>query len=89
VEPPPAGDVTYAEAREVAGERLALIGYMDIEELDNQNTEYIRNRIQEILSLGKQRLILGASAGPISEVMCQLVDKYKLWIDTYLEHYGP
>lgn len=88
VEPPPAGDVTYAEARGIAGDRLTLIGNLEFDELESHNTEHIRNRVQEIISLGKQRLILGASAGPINAVTRRLVDNYKMWIDTYLEHYG-
>jgi hypothetical protein len=88
VEPPPAGDVTYAEAREITGGKLTLIGNLEFDELENMDSPYIRQRVQEILSLGKERLILGASAGPINAVTPQLADNYKTWIDTYLKQYG-
>jgi hypothetical protein len=88
VEPPPAGDVTYAEARKITDDKLTLVGNLEFDELENMDNEYIRQRVQEILSLGEERLILGASAGPINAVTPRLVDNYKTWIDTYLERYG-
>lgn len=88
VEPPPAGNVSYDEARTITEGKLTLVGNLEFDELENMDNEYIRQRVQEILSLGEERLILGASAGPINIVTPQLVDNYKTWIDTYLERYG-
>ena len=88
VEPPPSGDVSYAEARTITEGKLTLVGNLEFDELENMDRGYIRQRVQEILSLGEERLILGASAGPINAVTPQLVANYKTWIDTYLEHYG-
>ncbi len=88
VEPPPSGNVTYAEAREITDGKLTLVGNLEFDELENRDSGYIRERVQEILSLGKERLILGASAGPLNAMTPQLVDNYKTWIDTYLEQYA-
>jgi uroporphyrinogen-III decarboxylase len=88
VEPPPAGDVTFAAARMIADRNLTQIGNLEFNELENQDRDHIRKRVQEILSLGKERLILSASAGPISAVTPRLVDNYKTWIDTYLQLYS-
>ena len=44
----------------------------------------IRTRVEEILSHGSRRLILGASAGPISAITPQLAANYKAWIDAAL-----
>jgi uroporphyrinogen-III decarboxylase len=87
IEPPPAGDVTYPEAREIAEDRLTLIGNLEFDELESHSPEHIRHRVRQILSLGKRRLILAASAGPVSAVPRRLVDNYKAWIDTCLEYY--
>jgi len=86
VEPPPAGDVTYAEARATAGDRLTLMGNLEFDMLESAEPAQIRQRVKEILAHGNRRLILGASAGPISAVSRRLADNYKAWIDTALEH---
>lgn len=86
VEPPPSGDVTYAQAREIAGDRLTLIGNLEFNELEHREPEYIRQRIKEILSYGKRRLILGASAGPISAITPRLAENYRVMVDTALEY---
>lgn len=87
VEPPPAGDVTYGEAREIAGDDLTLIGNLEFDELEYAAPARIRKRIQEIARYGPKRLILGASAGPISEVSRQLADNYRAWIEAALEYF--
>lgn len=88
VEPPPAGNVTYAEARKIVQDGLTIVGNLEFDELENSHPGLIRERVREILSLGKERLILGASAGPINAVTPRLVENYKAWIDTYLEFYN-
>ena len=85
VEPPPAGDVTYAEAREIAGDRLTLIGNLEFDFLESAEPVEVREHVKEVLSHGNRRLILGSSAGPISAVTPRLVDNYKAWVDTALE----
>jgi hypothetical protein len=85
VEPPPAGDVTYAQAREIVGDRMTLIGNLEFDELEFAEPAHIRKRVKEILSFGRRRLILSASAGPITHVTPRLVDNYRAMIDAALE----
>ena len=85
VEPPPAGDVAYREAREIADGRITLIGNLEFHELCFSDPPHIRNRVKEILELGKRRLVLGASAGPIGTSTQRLADNYRAWIETALE----
>jgi uroporphyrinogen-III decarboxylase len=82
VEPPPAGDVTYQEARKIAGDRLTLIGNLEWDELEYAEPDHIRRRVEEILSFGNRRLILGASAGPISRITPRLAENVRTWVDT-------
>jgi uroporphyrinogen-III decarboxylase len=86
VEPPPAGNVTYAEAREIVGDRLTLMGNLEFDMLESGEPRQIRQHVRDILALGSRRLILSASAGPISAVSRRLVENYKAWIDTALEY---
>jgi len=85
VEPPPAGDVTYIEAREITDGRITLMGNLEFDELCFADPADIRNRVKEILKLGKDRLILAASAGPTSPITPRVADNYRAWIDTALE----
>ena len=85
VEPPPAGDVSIVEAREIVGGRLTLVGNLEFDELENTDTNHIRRRVREMLATGPDRLVLAASAGPISRVSERLAAKYRAWIETALE----
>jgi hypothetical protein len=86
VEPPPAGDVTFREAREIVQDRLTLIGNLEFDELENREPDYIASRVKEILSHGSDRLVIGSSAGPIHALTPKIATNYKSWIKTYLEH---
>jgi uroporphyrinogen-III decarboxylase len=85
VEPPPAGDVTYAQARELAQGRITLMGNLEWDELALAEPEHIRARVREILALGTHRLILAASAGPISAITPRIAENYRAWIDAAYE----
>lgn len=86
VEPPPAGDVTYAEARDIAGDQLTLVGNLEWSELVAAETDHIRRRVREILSHGSRRLVLAASAGPISAIDRRTADNYRAWVAAALEY---
>ncbi|MCF6175844.1 MAG: uroporphyrinogen decarboxylase family protein [Victivallaceae bacterium] len=85
VEPPPAGDCTYAEAREIVGDKLTIVGNLEFDELEYSEPQQIRKHVREILSIGNRRLILSASAGPITKITPRLADNYRAWIDAALE----
>ena len=84
VEPPRAGDVTYAEAREIADGKITLIGNLEWTELAFADAAHIRKRVKDIMELGHDRLILGSSAGPISAITPRLADNYRAWIEAAL-----
>jgi uroporphyrinogen-III decarboxylase len=85
VEPPPAGDVTYAEARAIADGKITLIGNLEFDELCFAEPAHIRARVREILSHGTDRLILSSSAGPISAVTPECAKNYRALVETALE----
>jgi|YNPNPStandDraft_1061719.scaffolds.fasta_scaffold43469_1 uroporphyrinogen-III decarboxylase len=88
VEPPPAGDVTYAEAREIVGDQVTLIGNLEWSELCFAEPAHIRNRVKELLSLGNRRLILSTSAGPTGPITPRLAENYRAFVETALEYGG-
>jgi uroporphyrinogen-III decarboxylase len=88
VEPPPAGDITFTEARELTKEKLTLIGNLEFDELAHRSQEHIKQRVSAILSHGYKRLVLAASTGPIHALTSRTMANYKSWIETYLDHTG-
>lgn len=85
VEPPPQGDVTFEEARRITDGRLTLFGNLEWTELTHKDPAYIRTRVREILSYGRTRLVVGASAGPISRMDERTMNNYRAWIDAMFE----
>ena len=81
VEPPPAGDCTYAEAREIVGDKLTIFGNLEFDELEFGEPQQIKNHVKEIMSLGKRRLVLSASSGPITTITPRLADNYRAWVE--------
>ena len=73
-----------AEARAIAGNRLTLVGNMEFNELGELEPEQIRARVREIIGTGKQRLIMSASAGPISTMTPRQISNYRAWIEETL-----
>jgi uroporphyrinogen-III decarboxylase len=82
VEPPfNGGDVTIARAREIVGDRLTLCGNLQFQELERSTPDRIRARVREILDTGRRRLVVGASAGPISRLTPRMIANYRAWIE--------
>jgi hypothetical protein len=54
-------------------------------ELTHKDPAYIRTRVREILSYGRTRLVVGASAGPISRMDERTMNNYRAWIDAMFE----
>jgi uroporphyrinogen-III decarboxylase len=87
-EPPPAGDVTYEQARAIVGDRVTLIGNLEWDEMCFAEPAHIRQRVKDILSLGNRRLILSTSAGPIGPISPQIAANYRAFVDAALEFGG-
>ena len=82
VEPPfGGGDVTMKQARRTVGDALTLCGNLQFDELERATPEHIGERVREILGTGKQRLILTASAGPISRPSTRMLRNYRAWVE--------
>lgn len=81
VEPPPAGDVTNAEAREISGDEITLVGNLEWDELTSAEPDAIRERVREILAHGSQRLVLSASAGPNTYITERTAANYRALVE--------
>ena len=84
VEPPPAGDGSITEARQIVGDQLCLVGNLEWDELCFSDPAHIRERVRQIMSVGPRRLVVSASAAPVSAVDPALVRNYRELVDTVL-----
>lgn len=85
VEPPPAGDVTFSEARDIAGDDLTIVGNLEWNEFLYLNTHGIRRRVEEICAFGSRRLILSASAGPNTYINGKVAANIRAFVEAGLE----
>jgi hypothetical protein len=85
VEPPPQGDLSLAEARRIAGDRLTLIGNIEFVEIESGEPEAMRERVREILATGTRRLILTDAVLLLRQAVTERMDRnYRAWIDEYV-----
>ena len=88
IEPPPQGDITYAEARAIAGDRMTLQGNLELVEIERGSPEHMRMRIRELLSLGHKRLILADAGGLRQAVTETMYQNYRAMVDEYAAHFS-
>jgi uroporphyrinogen-III decarboxylase len=86
VEPPPAGDVSFEEARGIVGDRMTLVGNLEWDEFTHLTPGEIRKRVRKVCSLGRDRVILAASAGPTTHITPRVADNIKAFVDAGLEY---
>jgi len=88
IEPPPQGNVTYAEARALTRDKLTLEGNLEFLEIEYSEPEHIALRVKEIMSLGWDRLII-TDAGGLNQAVTERMDmNYRSWVDSYLNELG-
>jgi hypothetical protein len=85
VEPPPDGDITFAEAKAAAGGRITLGGNVEFRILSNENADVVEQATREAFKGGKTRMVLQTSAGPISPLTPRMVENYNRMIDVWEE----
>lgn len=64
VEPPPDGDITMAEAKQLAAGRITLGGNIEARILCNEPEEAVEQAVHAAFEGGKERFVLSTTAGP-------------------------
>jgi uroporphyrinogen-III decarboxylase len=86
IEPPPAGDLSFAQARELSRSRITLAGNIQFSELEYASTDEITRQVRELMDGGKDHVILNATASPITFVSDRLRDNYIAMIDAGIQY---
>ena len=83
VEPPPNGDITFAEAKKVAAGRISLGGNIESGIMETQSVDEVEAAVCRAFDGGKQRMVLQTTAGPIGPMTPNLVRNYHRLVDVW------
>ena len=85
VEPPPDGDITFAEAKTIANGRITLGGNVEARILENENADAVEEVTRRAFEGGKTRMVLQNSAGPIRPLDARMLENHHRMIDAWEE----
>jgi uroporphyrinogen-III decarboxylase len=83
VEPPPDGDITFAEAKKIAAGRITLGGNVEARLFANDSADAVEAATRRAFEGGKDRMVLKTSAEPISEMTPRMLKSYHRMIDVW------
>jgi len=88
VEAPPSGDITLAEVKALCGDRLCLMGNIQLRDLEAAAPEEMRRIVQEAMAAGKPGggFVVMPTAAPINADLSPVTEcNYLIFIETALE----
>jgi len=85
VEPPPDGDITFAEAKRIANGKMTLGGNIESRILECEDEEEVEKATRAAFDGGKQRMVLQTTAGPLVPMNAQILANYHRMIDVWEE----
>jgi len=85
VEPPPDGDITFAEAKAITAGRMTLGGNIEARILETGSTEEVEKAVRKAFEGGKEHMVLQTTAGPIGAMNPQMLANYHRMIDVWEE----
>jgi uroporphyrinogen-III decarboxylase len=85
VEPPPDGDITFAEAKEIVAGRMTLGGNIESRVLENESADRVEEAVRAAFEGGKERMVLEPTAGPVGPITPRMIENYHRMIDVWEE----
>ncbi len=88
VEAPPSGDITLAEVKRLYGDRLCLMGNIQLRDLETAAPEEMRRIVREAMAAGKPGggFVVMPTAAPINADLSPVTERnYLILIETALE----
>ncbi len=85
VEPPPDGDITLAEAKELAAGRITLGGNIEARVLCYESEETVEQAVRAAFEGGKERFVLAATEGPSPKIGDREFRNWMKMIDVWEE----
>ena len=85
VEPPPDGDITFAEAKQTTAGRMVLGGNVEARVLEGPSIDAVDKATRAAFDGGKEHMILKTTSGPIGPVSPQIAANYHRMLDVWEE----
>lgn len=85
VEPPPDGDITFAEAKARAAGRITLGGNVEARILENEDADAVEKATRAAFEGGTHRMVLQPTFGPLCTLTASTVANYHRMIDVWEE----
>ena len=85
VEPPPDGDISFAEAKALAKDRITLGGNVEARVLEHGTAEAVEHATRQAFQGGKHRTVLQPSADPVCALTPRMAENYHRLIDVWEE----
>jgi hypothetical protein len=87
VEPPPQGDVDFAEAKRMAAGRLTLFGNMEFVDMERCEPDEIEQKVRRAIEEGgKQHMVLYPSATPHEQHSARMLTNAERYIEAGLKY---
>ena len=85
VEPPPDGDIEFAEAKELLAGRMTLGGNLEVRILENEPVDTVEEATRKCFEGPKERMVLKATESPLKVMTPATVENYHRVIDVWEE----
>lgn len=85
VEPPPNGDIIFAEAKAITNGRMALGGNIESDIMETQDADAVERAVRRAFDGGKSRMVIQTTSGPLGAMTPQLIENYHRVIDVWEE----
>lgn len=85
VEPPPDGDIPFAEAKAAAKGRISLGGNIEARILERGTPDAVETAVRKAFEGGTARMALQTTAGPLSRLTPRMLKNYHRMIDVWEE----
>jgi uroporphyrinogen-III decarboxylase len=86
VEPPPDGDITFAEAKEIVGSRMTLGGNIEVRILEYADEDTVEKAVRAAFEGARDRMVLQTTEGVLSPLMSErALANYHRLIDVWEE----
>lgn len=66
IEPLPSGDISFQDARKLTEKKIVLAGNLQYADMEREDEAYVERCVREIFSDGYDRIVLNATASPIT-----------------------
>ena len=85
VEPPPDGDIPFAEAKALAGGRITLGGNIEARILENGSADDVETATRATFEGTRERMVLATTAGPLGTMSERTLANYHRMLDVWEE----